>query len=76
MMMHDEGTVIYDMMAQFIADNALAIVLAACAIAAVVIVLAFLSEMIAALAARDREQVLRDQNAILDLKHRGQWPTA
>ena len=74
MMMHDEGTGIYDMLIAGIAERPVELVLMAAALLAGLIVLAFIAETVAELARREREQNLRDDEAVLDLKHSGQWP--
>lgn len=76
MMMHDEGTAIYDLLIGSIFDRRIELTVIAAAIIAALMVFAFVSDMLAALARQDREQELRDQEAILDLEHRGQWPVS
>lgn len=74
MMMHDEGTGIYDMLIASIAERPVELVLIAAALLAGLIALAFIAETVAELTRREREQNQRDEEAILDLKHSGQWP--
>ncbi|HWH16392.1 MAG TPA: hypothetical protein VNU25_02310 [Candidatus Paceibacterota bacterium] len=74
MMMHDEGTGIYDMLIAGIAERPVELVLIAAALFSGLIVLAFIAETVADLARREREQNRRDEEAVLDLKHSGQWP--
>lgn len=73
MMMHDEGTALYDLFATPFKDYPILIVLLIALAATVLVSLLFVSKMIDTFKQREIDRDQAEAEALLDLQHRGEW---
>lgn len=70
MMMHDEGTALYDLFANAIVKNQVEIALIFTLLATATVVSSFIVRMYSTLKQREIDQERADTEALLDLQHR------
>jgi hypothetical protein len=73
MMMHDEGTALYDLFADAIVKNQVEIALIFALTVTVMVGSIFFEKLFTALKQREADREQAEADALLDLQHRGEW---